>query len=83
MARGYGLAVLDLVRPTRRPNEARQMALYGLRRWAGEALPSVARRMGISYSAVSRRVGAVVRRLAQDQRFRLRVERLSDIKVKT
>jgi hypothetical protein len=59
------------------------VALFGLRRWAGEALPSVARRMDISYSAVSRRVGAVARRLAQDQRFRLRVERLPDGKVKT
>jgi REP element-mobilizing transposase RayT len=83
VARGYGLAVPDLVRPTRRPNEARQVALYGLRRWADEALLSIVRRMAISYSAVSRRVGAVARCLAQDKRFRLRVERLSDVKVKT
>jgi REP element-mobilizing transposase RayT len=83
VARDYGLAVPDLVRPTRRPTEARQVALYGLRRWAGEALPSIARRMGMSYSAVSRRVGAVARRLAQDKRLRLRVERVLDVKVKT
>jgi REP element-mobilizing transposase RayT len=83
VARGYGLAVPDLVRPTRRPSEARPVALFGLRRWAGEAVSSVARRMGISYRAVSRRVGAVARRLAQDQRFRLRVERLPDGTVKT
>jgi hypothetical protein len=60
-----------------------QVALFGLRRWAGEALPSVARRMGVSYSAVSRRVSAVAQRLIKDRRFRTRVEKLSDVKVKT
>jgi hypothetical protein len=39
--------------------------------------------MGISDSAVSRRASAVAQRLAQDQRFRARVEKLSDVKVKT
>jgi len=83
VARSYGIAVADLVRPTRRPSEARQVALYGLRRWAGEGLNAIARRMGFSYSAVSRRVSAVAQRLVKDQRFRQRVERLSDVKVKT
>ncbi|MGH7395305.1 MAG: transposase, partial [Candidatus Methylomirabilales bacterium] len=55
VAQGYGVRVADLVRPTRRPSEARQVALYGLRRWAGEVLPAIARRMGLGYSAVSRR----------------------------
>ena len=73
----------DLMRPTRRPSEARQVALYGLRRWAGEGLPAIARRMGVTYSAVSRCVNAVERRLAADRRWRGRHTELSDVKVKT
>lgn len=37
----------------------RQVALHGLRRWAGQGLTPIARRMGVRYSAVSRRVSAV------------------------
>ncbi len=83
VARSYGLAPADLVEPTRRPSEARQVAFYGLRRWAGEGLNAIARRMGVSYSAVSRRVSAVAQRLIKDRSFRTRVEKLSDVKVKT
>src|SRR5688572_30626678 len=83
VAQAYGVRVEDLVRPTRRPSEARQVALYGLRRWAGEALPAIARRMGIGYSAVSRRVSALAQRLAEDRSLRARLAALSDDKVKT
>ncbi len=83
VAQHYGVRVADLVRPTRRPSEARQVALYGLRRWAGEALPAIARRMGVGYSAVSRRVSAVARRLTEDRRWRARLADLSDGKIKT
>ena len=76
VARRYGTTVADLVQPTRRPSEARQVALYGLRRWAGDGLKAIARRMGFSYSAVSRRVSAVAHRIVKDPRFRQRVERL-------
>lgn len=77
----YGVRVTDLVRPTRRPSEARQVALYGLRRWAGESLPAIARRMGVTYSAVSRRVSAVERRLAKDRRWAASLAKLSEVKV--
>ena len=83
VAQGYGVDVRAVVRPTRRPSEARQVALYGLRRWAGEALPAIARRMGVSYSAVSRRVSAVARRQGEERRFRERLARLSDGKIQT
>ena len=83
VAQAYGVSLADLVRPTRRPSEARQVALYGLRRWAGEALPAIARRMGLTYSAVSRRVHTVERRLAADRRWEARLAELSDVKVKT
>ena len=59
------------------------MALYGLRRWAGEALPAIPRRMGVSYGAVSRRVSAVARRQGEARRFRARLARLSDGNVQT
>lgn len=66
--------------PTRRPSEARQVTLSGLRWWAGEGLTAIARRMGVSYSAVSRRV---TQRLREDPQFRTRVERVIDVKLKT
>ena len=83
VARSYRLAPADLITPTRRPSEARQVALYGLRRWAGDGLTAIARRMGVSYSAVSRRVSAVAQRLATDSRFRKHVEAVSNVKIKT
>jgi REP element-mobilizing transposase RayT len=83
VAHAYGVQRADLVRPTRRPSEARQVALYGLRRWAGETLPAIARRMGLTYSAVSRRVSAVERRQAADRRWGARLAALADVKVKT
>jgi hypothetical protein len=57
--------------------------LYGLRRWAGEGLLTMARRMGVMSSAVSRRVSAVARRQAEDRRWAARLAKLSDGKVKT
>jgi len=83
VAQHYGVGVADLMRPTRRPSEARQVALYGLRRWAGESLPAIARLMGVTYSAVSRRVSAIDRRMGKDRRWRARVMELQDGKVKT
>jgi REP element-mobilizing transposase RayT len=83
VAQRYGVGLPELVRPTRRPSEARAVAFYGLRRWAGESLPAVARRMGVTYSAVSRRVSAVERRLAEDRRWRARLAMLPVVKVKT
>ncbi|MEX5215222.1 MAG: transposase [Nitrospiraceae bacterium] len=82
VAQHYGLRGTDLVQPTRRPSEARQVALYGLRRWAGESLLAIARRMGVTYSAVSRRVSAVERQLAADRRWAVQLAKLSDVKVK-
>ena len=73
----------DLVKPTRRPSEARQVALYGLRWWAGEGLSAIARRMGVSDSAVSRRGTVVAQRLREDAQFRSRVERVTHVKLKT
>ncbi len=83
VARGYGVPVSELLRRTRRPGEGRQVALYGLRRYAGLGLTAIARRMGVGYTTVSRRVAAVATRLTSDARFRKRVLGLLDGKVKT
>jgi REP element-mobilizing transposase RayT len=83
VAQQYGVGLATLLRPTRRPSEAREVAFYGLRRWAGQSLPAVARRMGVTYSAVSRRVSAVERRLAADSRWQACLARLFDVKFKT
>ena len=69
----------DLVRPTRRPSEAWQVALYGLFRWAGQGLAAIARRMGFSYSAVSRRVSVMAR---VDRRFAGPLTKVLDVKIK-
>jgi hypothetical protein len=39
--------------------------------------------VGVSYSSVCRRIGVVILRLVEDQRFRQRIETLSDAKIKT
>ncbi len=83
MARFYRLRVADVVRPSPRPSEARQVALYGLRREAGQGLPGIARRMGLSYGGVSRRVQALAGRRTTDRRFRQRVDSALGVKVKT
>jgi hypothetical protein len=59
------------------------VALYGLRWWAGEGLSAIARRMGVSDSAVSRRGTVVAQRLREDAQFRSRVERVTNVKLKT
>lgn len=83
VARGYGVPVSQLLRRTRRPSEARQVAVYGLRRYAGLGLTAIARRMGIGYTTVSRRVAAVATRLTNEARFRKRVLEILNAKVKT
>lgn len=64
-------------RTTRWPSEARPVAVYGLRRWAGLGLTAIGHQMGLSYTAVSRRVNAVARPLATNHRVREQIARLS------
>jgi hypothetical protein len=63
-----------------RPGRSRCLGYAG---GDGEGLTAIARRMGVSYSAVSRRVTAVAQRLREDPQFRTRVERVIDVKLKT
>ena len=63
--------------------EARQVGIYAARRVAGGDLKTVARRFGLGYTAVSRRVGTVANRLRNDPRLRSQVEKIYKGKVKT
>jgi REP element-mobilizing transposase RayT len=71
----YGVAVADLLRPTWRPSEARQVAMALLRQEAGLGLRAIAARFGVGYSAVSHRLTAVRARLAADPAFKARVQK--------
>ncbi len=82
VAQVYGQQVEDLVKPTRRPSEARQVGICAARRVAGGDLKTVARRFGLGYTAVSRRVGTVAQRLRNDPRLRSQVDKLYKDKVK-
>ena len=70
----YGCTVDDLLRTTRRPSESRQVALYLLRRVAGLQLKVIAKRFGIGYTGVSRRVSDIARRLEEEPGLRKRVD---------
>lgn len=63
------------MKPTRRPSEARQVGIYAARRVAGGDLKTVARRFGLGYTAVSRRVGTVANRLRNDPRLGVKQKR--------
>ncbi len=83
VAKAYRVEVGDLMRPTYRPGEARQVGLYVARRVVGLVLKEIARRFGLGYTGVSRRVSAVEERLVEDVPFRKRVEAIINAKVKT
>ena len=78
IAEAYHVDVQALLAPTRRPSEARQVALYAARRVAGTDLTEVARQFGLGYAGVSRRVAAVEAKLLTDHRYRARVQALLD-----
>lgn len=76
VARAYGHRVAEVLRPTRRPSEARQVGVYLARRVAGLDLKTIGAQFGMSYAGVSRRVGAVAKRLSKDASFRATLVRL-------
>ncbi len=54
-------------RTTRWPSEARPVAVYGLRRWAGLGLTAIGHQMGLSYTATNHRVRERIARLSHGQ----------------
>ena len=82
MAEKYGLGTKELVRAMPRASKARELRLYELGHWAGKSIGAIARPMGVTYSAVSRRVSAVERRLRHDSRWRAKAARISAVKEK-
>jgi len=83
VARGYGQSETELRRFTRRPNEARRVAMYAARRIAGSDLQTIGAYFGLGYTGVSRRIQAVATALQHDGKFRARVKQVLDAKVKT
>lgn len=83
IARVYGVAIQHVVGPTWRPSEARQVGLYLARREAGLGLREIGERFGMGYTGVSRRVGAIEKRLKTDAQLRARVEAVLNANVKT
>ena len=73
VAKGYGKSVEEVAQPTRRPSEARQVAIYCARRVAGLELRAIAKLFGMGYTAVSRRVREVAKRIENDQQFRKKI----------
>jgi REP element-mobilizing transposase RayT len=76
VARAYGQRVTGLLKPTRRPSEARQVGMYLARRVAGLDLKAIGAQFGMSYAGVSRRVSVVAKRLREDASFRAKLVRL-------
>lgn len=83
VARAYGNDVDTLLQPTRRPHEARQVAIYLVRRVAGVALKAIAEAFGMGYTGVSRRVSEIARRMETDTRLEKRIQDIIDANVKT
>ena len=74
IAQGYGQSEAEIRRATRRPSEARQVAIYAARRLARSDLQTIGRYFGRSYPGVSRRVQAVEMALQHDGSLRTRVQ---------
>lgn len=73
----------EVAQPTRRPSEARQVAISSARRAAGLELRAIAKLFGMGYTGVSRRVGEVAKRIENDTPFRKKINGILDGKVKT
>ena len=74
----YGVKREELMRSTRRPSEARQVAIYLLRHEAGLTLREIARRFGVGYSPVGHRISAVKARLRANRQLRVQLEKCKD-----
>lgn len=83
VARAYGERVDKLVKPTRRPGEARQVAIYFARRVAGLDLKEIAKKFGVGYTSVSRRVTEIAKRIEMDKPLGKRIRKIVDGNVKT
>jgi hypothetical protein len=83
VAKSYGKSMKEVAQPTRRPSEARQVAIYSARRVAGLELRAIAKLFGMGYTGVSRRVNEVAKRIENDKQFRKKIHGILGDKVKT
>ena len=80
VARVYEVKMGEIYKVSRRPNEARDMALWLLRKEAGLSLGSIGKILGVRYSAVGNRLSKLRRRWEEEKKFR---QLVSECKVKT
>jgi len=84
VANYYGVEAGELVKSTRRPGEARRVAIFLSRRVLGLRLKEIGERFGLGYTGVSKCVSAMKRKVDEDLKFRRKVEKIvSNSKVKT
>ena len=70
----YEEEVGDMVKPTRRPSEARRVGIYLARREAGLELKQIGDIFGMGYTGVSRCVSEMAKRIEEDEDLRKRVK---------
>ncbi|HUO57935.1 MAG TPA: transposase [bacterium] len=75
VAVAYGTGVDDLLRPGKKGNEARDVAMYLLQREGGRTLRQIGEKFGVSYSAVGNRCGVVRDRVVKEPALARRVEK--------
>ena len=80
----YGVEKGKLVRRTYRPSEARRVGIYLSRRILGMKLNEIGERFELGYTGVSRCVNAVSKAVAEDEKYRKKIEKITaKAKVKT
>ena len=70
----YEEEVGDMVKPTRRPSEARRVGIYLARREAGLEFKQIGEIFGMGYTGVSRCVSEMAKRIEEDEDLRKRVK---------
>ncbi len=73
VARSYGVEVREILQKVHRVNEARDVAMYLLRKKGGLGLKAIGEKFGIKYAGVSHRIWLVTKRLAEDEKFKRKV----------
>ena len=80
VAKAFKLEVAEVLKVTRRPNAARDVAIWLLRKESGLSLREIGEKLGVRYSAIGNRMGVLREKAKEDLEFQ---KKLSDCKVKT
>jgi putative transposase len=80
ITRIFKVKVEEVLRVTRRPNEARDAAVWLVWKESGLSLKKIGVRLGVRYSAIGNRIAVIRRRLEEDEGFR---RKIAECKMKT